>query len=158
MGWFAYAPLAGKPFSPGHSTDYWNLGLLIGGIGTLATAANLIATTGGSEAVFFAFLCLAEAGDEVIVAEPFYTNYNSFAAMTGVTLVPVQCRGEEGFHLPSREAFEAAFSPRTRFVLLCNPNNPTGTVYSREEIQTVADFCSDRDLFFVSDEVYREFV
>ena len=119
---------------------------------------NLIATTGGSEAVLFAFLCLAEAGDEVIVAEPFYTNYNSFAAMTGVKLVPVVCRGEEGFHLPAREAFEAALSRRTRFVLLCNPNNPTGTVYSREEVQRVADFCRDHDLFFVSDEVYREFV
>lgn len=127
-------------------------------VGLAVEPQHLIATTGGSEAVFFAFLCLAEAGDEVIVAEPFYTNYNSFAAMTGVTLVPVQCRGEEGFHLPSREAFEAVVTPRTRFVLLCNPNNPTGTVYSREEIRRVADFCRDHDLFFVSDEVYREFV
>jgi len=148
----AYSPSAGTPqYLAAMASYYATVGLKI-------EPANLIATTGGSEAVFFAFLCLAEAGDEVIVAEPFYTNYNSFAAMTGVKLVPVRCRGEEGFHLPAREAFDAALSPRTRFVLLCNPNNPTGTVYSRAEVQRVADFCREHDLFLVSDEVYREFV
>lgn len=148
----AYSPSAGTPQYLAALCRYYAT------VGLEVTPNQLIATTGGSEAVFFAFLCLAEAGDEVIVAEPFYTNYSSFAAMTGVKLVPVQCRGEEGFHLPGREAFEAALSPRTRFVLLCNPNNPTGTVYSREEIERVAGFCRDHDLFFVSDEVYREFV
>jgi aspartate aminotransferase len=148
----AYSPSAGTPqYLKALSGYYESVGLKV-------EAKNLIATTGGSEAVFFAFLCLAEAGDEAIVAEPFYTNYSSFAAMTGVTLVAVQCRGEEGFHLPPRDAFESVLTSRTRFVLLCNPNNPTGTVYSREEIQRVADFCRDHDLFFVSDEVYREFV
>ena len=148
----AYSPSAGTPqYLDAMSKYYATVGLKV-------EPKNLIATTGGSEAVFFAFLCLAEAGDEVIVAEPFYTNYNSFAAMSGVKLVPVQCRGEEGFHLPAREAFEKALSKRTRFVLLCNPNNPTGTVYTREEVQGVADFCRDHDLFLVSDEVYREFV
>ncbi len=148
----AYSPSAGTPQYLAALCRYYAT------VGIDVTPNHLIATTGGSEAVFFAFLCLAEAGDEVIVAEPFYTNYSSFAAMTGVKLVPIQCRGEEGFHLPGREAFEAALSPRTRFVLLCNPNNPTGTVYSREEIERVAGFCRDHDLFFVSDEVYREFV
>ena len=148
----AYSPSAGTPqYLAAMSRYYATVGLDV-------TPSHLIATTGGSEAIFFAFLCLAEAGDEVIVAEPFYTNYSSFAAMTGVKLVPVQCRGEEGFHLPGREAFEAVLSPRTRFVLVCNPNNPTGTVYSREEIERVAGFCRDHDLFLVSDEVYREFV
>ena len=148
----AYSPSAGTPqYLDAMSKYYATVGLKV-------EPKNLIATTGGSEAVFFAFLCLAEAGDEVIVAEPFYTNYNSFAAMSGVKLVAVQCRGEEGFHLPAREAFEKALSKRTRFVLLCNPNNPTGTVYTREEVQRVADFCRDHDLFLVSDEVYREFV
>ena len=148
----AYSPSAGTPqYLDALSHYYASVGLNV-------LPAHIIATTGGSEAVFFAFLCLASPGDEVIVAEPFYTNYNSFAAMTGVKLVAVQCRGEEGFHLPEREAFEAVLSKRTRFVLLCNPNNPTGTVYSRAEIQRVADFCRDHDLFFVSDEVYREFV
>ncbi|MEO8499527.1 MAG: aminotransferase class I/II-fold pyridoxal phosphate-dependent enzyme, partial [Vicinamibacteria bacterium] len=148
----AYSPSAGTPqYLDAMSNYYATVGLKV-------EPKNLIATTGGSEAVFFAFLCLAAAGDEVIVAEPFYTNYNSFAAMSGVKLVPVQCRGEEGFHLPPSAAFEKALSKRTRFVLLCNPNNPTGTVYSREEVQRVADFCRDHDLFLVSDEVYREFV
>jgi aspartate aminotransferase len=148
----AYSPSAGTPQYLKALSGYYD------SVGLKVEAKNLIATTGGSEAVFFAFLCLAEAGDEAIVAEPFYTNYSSFAAMTGVTLVAVQCRGEEGFHLPPRDAFESVLTSRTRFVLLCNPNNPTGTVYSREEIQRVADFCRDHDLFFVSDEVYREFV
>lgn len=148
----AYSPSAGTPQYLAALCRYYAT------VGLDVAPSQLVATTGGSEAVFFAFLCLAEAGDEVIVAEPFYTNYSSFAAMTGVKLVPVQSRGEEGFHLPGREAFEAALSPRTRFVLVCNPNNPTGTVYSREEIERVAGFCLDHDLFLVSDEVYREFV
>lgn len=148
----AYSPSAGTPQYLAALCRYYAT------VGLDVTPNHLIATTGGSEAVFFAFLCLAEAGDEVIVAEPFYTNYSSFAAMTGVKLVPVQSRGEEGFHLPGREAFEAVLSRRTRFVLVCNPNNPTGTVYSREEIERVAAFCRDHDLFLVSDEVYREFV
>jgi aspartate aminotransferase len=148
----AYSPSAGTPqYLEALSRYYATVGLKV-------EPRNIVATTGGSEAVFFAFLCLAEAGDEVIVFEPFYTNYNSFAAMAGVKLVPVQCRGEEGFHLPPREALEKALSGRTRFVLLCNPSNPTGTVYSGEEVRRVADFCRDHDLFFVSDEVYREFV
>jgi aspartate aminotransferase len=94
----------------------------------------------------------------VIVAEPYYTNYGSFATMTGARLVAVRCSGDDGFHLPPRDAFEKALTARTRMVLLCNPNNPTGTVYRRDEIEMVASFCRDHDLFFVSDEVYREFV
>jgi aspartate aminotransferase len=148
----AYSPSAGTPqFLAALCRYYATVGLQV-------DPRNIVATTGGSEAVFFAFLCLAEPGDEVIVAEPFYTNYSSFAAMTGVKLVPVRSHGEEGFHLPARSAFEAVLTKRTRFVLLCNPNNPTGTVYAREEVERVAGFCRDHDLFFVSDEVYREFV
>jgi aspartate aminotransferase len=148
----AYSPSQGTPQFVAAMCRYYET------VGLKVLPQELVATTGGSEAVMFAFLCLAEVGDEVIVFEPFYTNYSSFATMAGVKLVPVQCRGEEGFHLPPREAFEKARSKRTRFVLLCNPNNPTGTVYSREEVQRVADFCRDHDLFLVSDEVYREFV
>ena len=148
----AYSPSQGTPQYVAAMCRYYAT------VGLNVLPQNLVATTGGSEAVLFAFLCLAEFGDEVIVFEPFYTNYSSFATMAGVKLVPVQCRGEEGFHLPSREAFEKALSKRTKFVLLCNPNNPTGTVYTRAEVQRVADFCRDHDLFFVSDEVYREFV
>lgn len=148
----AYSPSNGTPQYLEALSRYY------AGVGLKVEPRHLIATTGGSEALFFAFLCLAEAGDEAIVAEPFYTNYSSFAAMTGVKLVPVRSRGEDGFHLPAREAFEKARSPRTRFVLLCNPSNPTGTVYTREEVERVAGFCREHDLFLVSDEVYREFV
>ena len=147
----AYSPSNGTPQYLEALSRYY------AGVGLKVEPRHLIATTGGSEALFFAFLCLAEAGDEAIVAEPFYTNYSSFAAMTGVKLVPVRSRGEDGFHLPAREAFEKALSPRTRFVLLCNPSNPTGTVYTREEVERVAGFCREHDLFLVSDEVYREF-
>jgi aspartate aminotransferase len=148
----AYSPSAGTAGCLDAMRSYYaTLGHEIG-------REQILATTGGSEAVFFSFLCLTGPGDEVIVAEPFYTNYASFAAMTGARLVAVRCSGEDGFHLPSRAAFEAVRTPRTRMVLLCNPNNPTGTVYRQDEIEMVAGFCRDHDLFFVSDEVYREFV
>ncbi len=90
--------------------------------------------------------------------EPFYTNYNSFATMTGLGLVPLTTRGEDGFHLPPREAWESALTPKTRLVVLCNPNNPTGTVYTPDEVAMVAGFCRDRGLFLLVDEVYRELV
>lgn len=148
----AYSPSGGTTGSIDAMRTYYKT------MGQELERQHILATTGGSEAVFFSFLCLTSPGDEVIVAEPFYTNYASFAAMTGTRLVAVRCNGEDGFHLPSRGAFDAAWSSRTRMVLLCNPNNPTGTVYSREEMDRVLAFCRDRDLFFVSDEVYREFV
>jgi aspartate aminotransferase len=97
-------------------------------------------------------------GDDALVVEPFYTNYSAFATMAGLRLVPLTSRGEDGFHLPAREQWEKALTPRTRMVVLCNPNNPTGTVYTPEELAMVAGFCKDRGLFLVSDEVYREFV
>jgi aspartate aminotransferase len=118
---------------------------------------EIIATTGGSEALLFALIACAGPGDEVLVAEPFYTNYHAFAAMAGVTLTPLTCRGEDGFHLPPAEAWDRAVTPRTRAVLLCNPNNPTGTVYHDAELEALAAFCRRRDLFLISDEVYREF-
>jgi aspartate aminotransferase len=119
---------------------------------------QIIATTGGSEAVLFSMLACAGEGDEALVVEPFYTNYRSFAMMAGVRLVPLTSRAEDGFHLPPRAAWEKAITSRTRLVLLCNPNNPTGTVYSQRELQDVAGFCRERGLFLVVDEVYREFV
>ena len=126
--------------------------------GVELTADQLVATTGGSEAILFALFACTSDGDEAIVVEPFYTNYNSFAALAGVKLVPLTARGEDGFHLPPREAWEKVLTARTKVVLLCNPNNPTGTVYRREEIEAVAAFCRQHGLFFISDEVYREFV
>jgi aspartate aminotransferase len=117
---------------------------------------EIIVTTGGSEALLFALTACAGPGDEAIVVEPFYTNYMAFATMAGVRLVPLQARGEDGFHLPPPGEWERALSPRTRLVLLCNPNNPTGTVYRRDEVEAVARFCHEHGLFLVADEVYRE--
>ena len=148
----AYSPSAGTPQYLAALAKYYAT------VGLDVEPKDLIATTGGSEAVFFSFLCLLEPGDDILVAEPFYTNYSTFAAMTGTRIVAVQSRGEDGFHLPAREAFERALTPNTRAILLCNPSNPTGTVYTREEVQMIAEFCRDHDLFFISDEVYREFV
>src|SRR5206468_3036512 len=93
-----------------------------------------------------------------IVFEPFYTNYAAFAAIAGVTLAPIRSRAEDGFHLPPRGEWDAALSSRTRLVVLCNPSNPTGTVYRADELAEVAAFCADHGLFLVVDEVYRELV
>jgi len=119
---------------------------------------QILATTGGSEAILFAFMACANPGDDVMVVEPYYANYKAFAMMAGLNLVPVTSRGRDGFHLPPRHVFERALTPRTRLIILCNPGNPTGTVYTREELEMVAELCRDRGLFLVSDEVYREFV
>jgi aspartate aminotransferase len=119
---------------------------------------ELLTTTGGSEAILFSFMACADQGDEAIVVEPFYTNYLAFATMAGVRLVPLTSHAEDGFHLPQRAAWEKVITPKTRMVVICNPNNPTGTVYSREELSMVAELCRDHNLFLVSDEVYREFV
>jgi aspartate aminotransferase len=103
-------------------------------------------------------LACAGAGDEALVVEPFYTNYQSFATMAGVRLKALRARAEDGFHLPPREEWSRALTPRTRLVLLCNPGNPTGTVYRRDELDAMAAFCREHGLFLVVDEVYREFV
>ena len=127
-------------------------------VGMKLDTSQILATTGGSEAILFAFMACANEGDDIMVVEPFYANYLAFATMAGLNLVPVTSRGRDGFHLPPREVWERTVTPRTRLVILCNPNNPTGTVYEREELEMVASFCRDRGLFLVSDEVYREFV
>jgi aspartate aminotransferase len=119
---------------------------------------QILATTGGSEAILFSFLACANEGDEVMVVEPYYANYKAFATMAGLNLVPVTSRNRDGFHLPPRHIFERALTPRTRLVIICNPSNPTGTVYRPEELEMIAGFCRDHGLFLVSDEVYREFV
>jgi len=119
---------------------------------------EILSTTGGSEAILFALMACADAGDDLMVVEPFYANYQSFAAMAGLNIVPVTSRGRDGFHLPERHVWDRALTSRTRVVILCNPNNPTGTVYRKEELERVADFCRDHRLFLISDEVYREFV
>ncbi len=115
-------------------------------------------TTGGSEAIIFAMICIAGVGDEIIVFEPFYTNYNGFAMMADVKLIPVTLQAEDGFHLPSREKIEEKITAKTRGILICSPNNPTGTLYTREEMEMIARISKEHNLFVLSDEVYREFV
>lgn len=127
-------------------------------VGVSLSLDQLLATTGGSEAILFAFMAVANHGDEVIVIEPFYANYRAFAAMAGVNLVAVTSRGRDAFHLPPREIFERAITAKTRAIMLCNPSNPTGTVFSPEELEMLASLCRERGLFLISDEVYREFV
>ncbi len=127
-------------------------------VGVSLSTSQILATTGGSEALLFAFMACANPGDDVMMLEPFYANYRSFTTMAGLEIVPVTSRGRDGFHIPAREAWERALTPRTRIVALCNPNNPTGTVYGPDELRMIADFCREHGLFLISDEVYREFV
>ena len=128
------------------------------GIGVRLATEEIFVTTAGSEALLFTLGALCDVGEQVIVFEPFYTNYNGFAAMMGVEPVPVTTRAEDGYHLPSRAAIEAKIGPRTRAVLICSPNNPTGTVYTDAEIDLLAAICRERGLMLIADEVYREFV
>lgn len=121
------------------------------------SAEEIIITTGGSEALLFAMGSIADAGDEVIIPEPFYANYNGFATSSGVTIVPVKSKIEDGFALPPISEFEKLISPRTKAVLICNPGNPTGYLYTKQEIHQLAEMVKKHDLFLVADEVYREF-
>ena len=129
-----------------------------GSIGVALEPDQVFVTNGGSEAIQFTLAALCDAGDQVLVFEPFYTNYSGFAALLGVELVPVTTRAEDGYHLPARAAIEAKITPRTRAILICSPNNPTGTVYSDAEMETLAAISRDRGLWLVADEVYREFI
>src|SRR5512142_2868806 len=145
---YAYTPSAGTAECVATLREYYRR------MGIALEADQLVTTTGGSEAILFALTACAGPGDEALVVEPFYTNYAAFATMAGVRLVPLRARGENGFHLPPMEQWQAALTPRTKLVLLCNPNNPTGTVYGRDELSAVAAFCRENGLFLISDEVY----
>lgn len=118
---------------------------------------HVMVTTGGSEALVFAFMTCFNPGDEVIIPEPFYANYNGFAVMAGVKVVPVMSQIETGFALPPIEAFEALITPKTKGILICNPGNPTGYLYSQAELESLRDIVKKHDLFLMADEVYREF-
>jgi aspartate aminotransferase len=148
-----YSPSTGTPAFLASLQRYYERRL-----GVALHTGEILATTGGSEAILFAFMACANEGDDVLVVEPFYANYRTFATMAGLNVVPVTSRGRDGFHLPERQVWERTLTPRTRVVILCNPSNPTGVVYSREELEMVASFCRDHGLFLISDEVYREFV
>lgn len=122
------------------------------------TADDIIVTAGGSEAVLFAFLSCLNPGDEIIVPEPAYANYMAFAISAGAVIRTVTTTIEEGFSLPKVEKFEELINERTRAILICNPNNPTGYLYTRREMNQIRDMVKKYDLFLFSDEVYREFI
>ena len=118
---------------------------------------EIMITTGGSEALIFAFQCCFEPGDEIIIPEPFYANYNGFATTCGIKVVPVTASIDNGFALPPISAFEEKITPNTKGILICNPGNPTGYLYSKEELESLRKIVKEKDLFLFADEVYREF-
>lgn len=122
------------------------------------TAAEVLVTTAGSEALSIAIATICDDGDEVIVTEPMYANYIGFAAGLGVKVVPLPTKIEDNFALPSAEEFAKVVSPKTRAILVCNPSNPTGTVYSRKQLEALKTIALEHDLFLIADEVYRDFV
>ncbi len=118
---------------------------------------QIIVTTGGSEAILFGIMSCLDPGDEIIIPEPFYANYNGFSTSAGIKIVPIPSGIDDGFSLPPIEAFEKAITTRTKAIMICNPNNPTGYLYSREELEVLKEICLKHDLFLFSDEAYREF-
>ena len=132
------------------STYYKNLGIDV-------DYQQIIVTTGGSEAILFGFMSCLDAGDEVIIPEPFYANYNGFAVAANVKVVPLTSHIENGFALPPVAEFEKLITPRTRGIVICNPNNPTGYLYSREEMETLKELIIKHNLYLFSDEAYRDF-
>jgi aspartate aminotransferase len=125
--------------------------------GIEVTTEEMIVTTGGSEAILFAMNSCLDPGDEIIIPEPFYANYNGFSLTSGIVVRPIDSVIENGFALPPIKAFEDAITPRTKAIMICNPNNPTGYLYSKEELESLRDIVLKHDLFLFSDEVYREF-
>ena len=152
LPYVAYGPSQGLPEFQDALRQYY------AGVGVTLSVEEIFVTTAGSEAIQFTLGALCDAGDQVLVFEPFYTNYSGFAAMMGVDVVSVTTHGEDGYHLPDRAAIEARIGPRTRAILICSPNNPTGTVYTEAEIELLASIATQRGLYLVADEVYREFV
>ncbi|KPU28142.1 aspartate aminotransferase [Caloranaerobacter sp. TR13] len=119
---------------------------------------EILITNGGSEALLFALLAICDYGDEILVPEPFYTNYNGFGNSAGIKVNPITTRAEDGFHLPKKEVIVSLITDKTKAILLSNPGNPTGVIYTPEEINMIRDIAKENDLFIIADEVYREFV
>ncbi len=147
----AYAPSNGMP----QAVEAWKI--YFAQVGISFEKNEIIVTSGGSEAIIFAMSAICDADDEIIVFEPFYTNYNGFATLASVILRPVSLSIENGFHLPEKKVIEKNITARTKGILICNPGNPTGTIYSRSELQILVDLAQKHGLFILSDEVYREF-
>jgi len=123
----------------------------------MVSADDVLVTTAGSEAIIFAMMAIGDPGDEILVPEPFYTNYNGFATMAGMKIVPVPTDVEEGFALPSKAEFVKRITDRTKAIMYCSPNNPTGALFSRKDLEMLADLAKEKNLWLLADEVYREF-
>ena len=146
----AYGPASGTPGTREAAAAYqarWSPGL---------TAADVVVTTGGSEALLFAFTAIGDPGDEILVPEPYYTNYNGFATVAGMAVAPVSTSLEQGFAIPSDEVLDTLVTPRTKAFLFSNPANPTGAVYGPEEVLRLVRWTKRRGLFLIADEVYRQ--
>jgi len=148
----AYGPAQGFLELRQAIADYFN------GYKIPLTSENVIITCGGSEAILFTFAVVGDPGDEIIIPEPFYTNYNGYASLANLKIVPLTLKVENGYRLPSVEEIEAKITRRTKAILLCSPNNPTGTVYSPQELDRVVSIGVKHDLFLIGDEVYKEFI
>ena len=146
-----YSHSAGfESYRKGLAKYYQNLGIAI-------NHDDIIVTTGGSEALLFALNTCLDDGDEIIIPEPFYANYNGFSTSAGVKIKPIATSIHDGFALPKMQEFEKLITPNTKAILICNPGNPTGYLYSKEELETLRDIVLKYDLFLIADEVYREF-
>lgn len=119
---------------------------------------ELLTTNGGSEAIMFALMTICDPGDNVLAPEPFYTNYNGFAEVAGAKVQPFLTKAENGFHLPPKEEIVSKINSKTKAILVCNPGNPTGVVYSAQELRVIADIAKENNLYIIADEIYREFV
>ena len=148
----AYGHSQGLPFYRENLSKYYQK------LGYDVYPDDIVVTTAGSEAIIFCMMAICSPGDEIIVPEPFYTNYNGFAVMSSVNIVPITCKAEDGFHLPSIDEIEKLIGERTKAIIYCSPNNPTGTLFNGDELQGLADLAQKHNLFLLADEVYREFI
>ena len=148
----AYGPSQGLAFYRQNLVKYYSR------YGIELNEDEILVTTAGSEACFFAMLAVCNPNDEIIVPEPFYTNYNGFATWAGTIITPLTTIAENGFALPDDAKIEKLINEKTRAIMICNPGNPTGTVYSRKDLLRLAAIVKKHDLFLISDEVYREFI
>jgi aspartate aminotransferase len=146
-----YSPSAGFESYRKKLVQYYN------GFNIALNTNDIIVTTGGSEAILFAMMSCLDEGEEIIIPEPFYANYNGYAIAAGAKVVPVTSSIDTGFALPPITEFEQHITPRTRAILVCNPSNPTGYLYSKQEMEVLKELCIKHDLFLFSDEAYREF-
>lgn len=147
----AYGPSQGLPALRRSIANYYSR------LGLPLKPEEVNITVGGSEALAFAFAAVADPGEEILVIEPFYANYAAFAVSAGVKLIAIQAQSENGFHLPPNEVFARAITPKTRAIVVTSPGNPTGTIYTREEMERLGRLAEAHDLYLISDEVYREF-